>query len=69
MFLTSTGSFPQKKASVRNKKCALIELTALTDEPVMCAIIFEGKNPKASIEAGIDISVTPVGKESDDDYF
>ena len=33
--------------------------------PVMCILIIEGKNPKGNIEAGIDISVTPVGDYKD----
>jgi hypothetical protein len=56
---------PQQKASSKNRKFTLIGLTALTGESVMCIIIIEGKKPKGSIEAGIDINVNPIGEPTD----
>jgi hypothetical protein len=47
----------------------LISLTALTGEPVMCIIIIEGKKSKGSIEAGIDISVNPIVKPTDENFI
>ena len=68
LFLTAPGRVPQQKASSKNRRFTLIGLTALSGEPVMCVIILEGKNPKASIEAGIDINVQPVGDVNDEDF-
>ena len=68
-FLTARGKVPQKRASTRNRKFTLIGLTAFTGEPVMCILIIEGKNPKGNIEAGIDISVTPVGDNKNRNFI
>ena len=67
--LTARGKVPQKRASTRNRKFTLIGLTAFTGEPVMCILIIEGKNPKGNIEAGIDISVTPVGDNKNTNFI
>ena len=57
-----------KKISTNNKKFNLIGLTALTGEPVMCAVVIEGKIPDRSVEAGIDIRVSPTGSFPDNDF-
>ena len=62
-------SSSNEKISTNNKKFTLIGLTAFTGEPVMCILIIEGKKPNASIEAGIDIRVTPTGSFSDRDFI
>ena len=69
LLLTAPGSVPQQKSSAKNRKFTLIGLTALTGEPVMCIIILEGKNPNASIEAGVDITVDPVGDSNGDSFL
>ncbi len=39
----------QEKASAQNRKFTSICFTALTGDPVMCVLIFEGKTPNGSI--------------------
>ena len=67
--LTGVGKIPQEKSSTRNRRFTMIGLTAFTGEPVMCILILEGKNPKGNIEAGIDISVSPVGDNKDSNFI
>ena len=69
LMLVERGQVPMKKISTNNKKFTLIGLTALTGEPVMCVLIIEGKRPNPSIEAGIDIRVSPTGSFSDNDFL
>ena len=69
LLLTAKKSVGQKRCSTRNRKFTLIGLTAFSGEPVMCVIIIEGKLPNGSIEAGIDITVTPKGSIDDDDFI
>ena len=69
LFLAEKGTIPQNKTSKTNKRFTLIGLTAFTGEPVICIIILQGKQPKADIEAGIDILVPPIGDTSDPDFF
>lgn len=69
LLLTAPGKVPQRKASSKNKRFTLIGLTALTGEPVMAVIILQGKRPQASLEAGIDINVDPIGNATDSDYL
>ena len=61
LLLTAPGKVPQKKASSKNRRFSMIGLTALTGEPVMCILIIAGKKPNATIEAGVDIRINPVG--------
>ena len=68
LLLGERGCVAQEKASARNRKFTLIGFTALTGDPVMCVIIFEGKTPNGSIEAGIDISVKPNGCPTDPNF-
>ncbi len=44
--LTGNGKVPQVQASTRNRRFTMIGLTAFTEEPIMCILILEGKNPK-----------------------
>ena len=69
LFLAERGTIPQNKTSKTNKRFTLIGLTAFTGEPIICVIIFQGKQPKADIEAGIDILVPPIGDPNDRDFF
>jgi len=69
LFLAERGTIPQKKTSKTNKRFTLIGLTAFTGEPILCIIILQGKQPKADIEAGVDILVSPIGDTSDPDFF
>ena len=69
LLLTAPGKLPQQKASSKNKRFTLIGLTDLTGEPLIAAIILQGKRPKASLEAGIDINIDPIGNATDSDYL
>ena len=62
------GYVAQEKASTHSHKFTMIGFTALTGDPVMCVLIFEGKRPNGSIEAGIDFTIKPNGSPSDPDY-
>ena len=68
LLLGERGCVAQEKASARNRKFTMIGFTALTGDPVMCVLIFEGKTPNGAIEAGIDITVKPDGKPSDANF-
>ena len=47
----------------------MIGFTALTSDPAICVLIFEGKKPNGAIEAGIDITVQPDGTASDPNFI
>ena len=68
LLLGERGCVAQEKASTRSRKFTMIGFTALTGDPVMCVLIFEGKKPNGAIEAGIDITVTPDGTASDPNF-
>ena len=67
--LTGVGNVPKLQTSTRNRRFTMIGLTAFTGEPVMCILILEGKHPKGNIEAGIDITVTPDGDNTDPNFI
>jgi len=69
LMLVGKGQVPMKKISTNDKKFTLIGLTAFTGEPVMCVLILEGKRPNPSVEAGIDIRITPNSSCSDADFI
>ena len=48
------GKTPQKKAAKKDKHFTLLGLTLLTSDPLMCVIIFSGKERKDLVELGID---------------
>ena len=47
----------------------MIWFTALTGDPVMWILIFEGKTPNESFEVGIDITVKPIRCPSDPNFI
>ena len=55
----------KEKISTKSKKFTMIGLTALTEDPVMCILLLEGKTPNGLVEAGINFTVIPVGEPSD----
>ena len=67
--LTANGKVTQVQASTRNRRFTMIRLTAFTGEPIMFILILEGKHPKGHIEAGIDITVSPVGDNTDPEFI
>ena len=68
LILVERGQVPMKNISTHNKIFTLIGLTALTGEPVMCALVIEGKISNRFMEAGIDIQVSSTGLFSDNDF-
>ena len=58
-------SIAQKKLLTRSTKFTEIHLTVLTGNPIMYALIFEGKNLNISIEGRIDITVKSNENTSD----
>lgn len=62
--LPGVGKIPQEKSSTQNKRFTMIGLMLFAEKPVMRILILEG-GYKGNIEAGIDISVSPVGDNKD----
>ena len=60
---------PQQRVNYKDKHWTLLELTALSGDPIMCVIIFAGKRHNPLCETGIDIFAEQVGEVSDEDYF
>ena len=69
LMLVGKGQVPMKTISTNDKRFTLIGLIAFNGEPVMCILILEGKGPNPSIEAGIDIRISPNGSDSDPDFI
>ena len=44
-------------------------ITSLTSNPLCCIIIVKGKQRNLFVESGIDVTATPVGDVSDDQFF
>ena len=69
-FVCKRGTIPQQQASTNNNHFTVLPFTAANGEPVMCAIIFEGKEGlKAEWETGIDMFAIGEGTEDDPDYI
>ena len=69
LLLGERGYIAQEKSLSKNRKFTIIGFMALTGDPVMCVLIFEGKKPNGSIEAGINITVKPIGSPSDANFI
>ena len=60
---------PQEKINIKDKHYTLLGITALTDEPVMCIVIFYGIKPNEMVETGMGIMAETIGNATDDDFF
>ena len=56
---------------VRTRSCkfTMIGLASFFGEHVMCVLIIEGKLSNGSIESGVDITINPDGKVTDEDFI
>jgi hypothetical protein len=60
---------PQEKASNNQKHVTMLSFTALTGEPVMCAVIIQGTNRQLEMELGVDFMVDAEKTGSDKDWL
>jgi len=63
------GSVPREKARTNDTHFTLLEFTPATGEPIMCAVIVEGKSMKPEVVSGLDVFATRLGDESDPDFL
>ena len=68
-YITGKGMVPQLKSNAKDKHYTVLELTALSGDPVMCVVIFAGTRENRLWETGIDSFAETEGDVSDDDYF
>jgi hypothetical protein len=62
------GTVPKESATTNDNHFTLLGFTAATGEPVMCAIIMEGKSINSDAVTGIDVFAQKVGNETDPDF-
>ena len=68
-YVFGRGKVPQNKSLKKDKHFTLLGLNLLTGEPLMCVIIFEGKQNCDMVEIGIDPFVEEInGSVSENDY-
>ena len=53
-YISREGECPRLNSSKKSKRLTVLGVTALTGQPVMCVIIFEGKERNVLLESGID---------------
>ena len=63
------GTTPKENCSTKSKHWTLIGLTALDGTPVMCIVIFAGKEESTLLATGMDLFVDVEGNESEQDFF
>ncbi len=63
------GSVPREKATTHETHFTVLGLTPETGEPIMCAVIVEGKSMKPEVVTGLDVFATRLGDESDPDFL
>ena len=62
------GAVPKESATTYDNHFTLLGFNAATGEPVMCAIIIEGKSINSDTVTGIDLFAEKVSNESDPDF-
>ena len=63
------GTVPKEIANTKATRLTTIGLTSASGEPVMCVIIFSGKNRIPLMETGMDVHADVEGVVDDDDFF
>ena len=63
------GTRPQETISNKAHHFTVMGLTLLTGEPLLCVIIFSGKNRRDEVELGYDDTVPLFGNMDDDDFM
>jgi len=63
------GTVPKETATTNDHHFTLLGFTSATGEPVMCAIIMEGKSINSDVVTGIDVFALKVGNETDPDFI
>jgi len=59
----------KESATTNNNHFTILDFTAATDEPVMCAIIISGKTIKPEVKTGLEAFAEKVGDETDPDFI
>ena len=67
--IVGRGSVPRESASTNDTHFTVLGFTAATGQPIMCAVIVEGKTLKPEVVTGLDVFATKVGDESDPDFI
>lgn len=60
---------PRKVTSNKEKHFLLLEFTSLTEEPIMCCIIFDGVAQNLVVETGADFTKLLIGHVEDPHLF
>ena len=63
--IVGRGSVPRERATTNDTHFTVLGFTAATGEPIMCAIIVEGKTIKPEVVTGLDVFATKIGDEKD----
>jgi hypothetical protein len=67
--IVGRGSVPRESATTNDTHFTVLGFTAATGEPIMCAVIIEGKTMKPEVVTGLDVFATKIGNESDPDFI
>jgi hypothetical protein len=67
--IVGRGSVPRESATTNDTHFTVLGFTAATGEPIMCAVIVEGKTMKPEVVTGLDVFTTKIGNESDPDFL
>ena len=68
-FVCARGSTPKEKCARKAKHWTLIGLPALDGSPVMCVIIYAGKERNPLMETGMDMFAPVIGEAGDPNFF
>ena len=69
LMFCKTGKMPQQNSNTKIKHYTLLGLTALSGKPIMCCVIFSGKNENILCETGFDMNAEFVGSPDDPGFF
>ena len=67
--IVGRGSVPRESATTNDTHFTVLRFTAATGEPIMCAVIVEGKTMKPEVVTGLDVFATKIGNESDPHFI
>jgi hypothetical protein len=67
--IVTRGTVPKESASVNDTHFTVLGFTACTGEPIMCAVIVEGKTLKPDTVTGLNVFATKEGSENDADFI
>ena len=67
--IVGRGSVPRESATTNDNHFTVLGFTAATGEPIMCAVIVEGKTMRPEVVTGLDLFATKEGNEEDPDFL